>query len=388
MKNIYLLLLLCFYLQISEAQTTLIENFQFEGKLRTYRLLLPAHYEIESIRPLVIEFHGYSVTAEFDQNFSNWSSVADTANFLVAYPNGLTDNSGFQYWNVGWSWQPPSNDVGFVSALIDTIYARHNINRNKVYAAGISNGGFMSYILAAELSNKITAVASVSGGMARNVFDTIKPKRPVPTIEIHGTTDDIVPYLGNTGNFESINTDTLTWFWAKSNGCNLTPHITSLPDVSLSDGTTASLVEYTSGSNNTVSRLYRIIGGSHIDWPGAGSGNNMDFNANVEMWKFFNHYQLSDFYTGLAETDKKSLFSFAVFPQPASNSVTLSLNKPSNHSLLKIAIVNNAGQNVRNYVVKAVSSCVELNISDLPKGFYVVKVNDGLHQYACKLLKD
>ncbi|MEO6166113.1 MAG: PHB depolymerase family esterase, partial [Chitinophagales bacterium] len=217
LRPFLLILILLLTAGLASAQTTLTETFTYDGHLRSYNIYLPANYVSNSVRPLIIHFHGYSANASLDQNLTQWMPVADTAGFLVAYPNGLTDNLGNQYWNVGWPWLPNTDDVAFVSVLIDTLHSRYNIDMNSVYATGFSAGGFMSHLLAAKLSTRITACASVSGGMAPGVFDTIVPQRPVPIIEMHGTADGLVPYDGNTGQFASVNTDSLIHFWAVNN---------------------------------------------------------------------------------------------------------------------------------------------------------------------------
>ncbi len=249
--------------------------------------------------------------------------VADTAGFLVVYPNGLKDSNNNQYWNVGWSWLPNTNDVGFVATLIDTIYSRYNINRAKVYAAGLSNGGFMSYVLGARLSNKIAAVASVSGGIAPTVFDTLAPARPIPTLEMHGTQDVLVPHNGGNGQFPSVHTDSVFYFWGNNNLCNLVIDTTTLANPNMSDGSSIQLYEFIDESCEFNSRLYRIIGGVHLDWPGPSSGANMDINAGVVIWNFFNQFELNDI-TAVADPDSIHTPFISVFPQPAVSQVTIS----------------------------------------------------------------
>ncbi len=114
------------------------------------------------------------------------TQVADTAGIVVVYPNGIDET-----WNV--SSTTGTDDVGFISALIDTVDYQYSIDLNRVFATGMSMGGFMSYRLACELSERIAAIASVTGLQA---FYPCNPNRPVPILQFHGTADPVVPYAG------------------------------------------------------------------------------------------------------------------------------------------------------------------------------------------------
>lgn len=384
----YILMALFAFASISlNAQTTVSETFLYQGQSRHYLLYLPANYVSNSVNPLIIHFHGYSSTSTIDMNFTQWMPVADTAGFLVVYPDGLTDDSGYQYWNVGWPWEPNTDDVSFVSALIDTIHARYNTDQNRVYASGFSNGGFMCYMVAAALSNKITAIGSVSGGMTPAIFDTVTPSRAVPTIEVHGTSDVLVPYHGSNSDFASVNTDTMVHFWAENNMCALIADSSALPDLDTNDGTTVQQLIYSGGTNNAMSELYRIIGGEHLDWPGAGAGNNGDFSACAVFWNFFNGYTLSDF-IGIEslETTKNS---FTVFPLPASDHVTISLQHvPTSSRQLSITVFSTLGKPVLKYYLNGHPTQFQLDLKDLSPGFYLVQLDDGKTCMAGNLIKN
>ena len=138
--------------------------------------------------PLVIYLHGYGWTAEQDMNYTRLYEVADTTGYIVVYP------SGAPYWNSGISDNPDLatsdvDDVGFINALIDTLSAQYSIDFERVYACGYSNGGFMSYKLACQLSNRIAAIASVGGVMPNSLMKNCNPLRTMPILEIHGTND-------------------------------------------------------------------------------------------------------------------------------------------------------------------------------------------------------
>ena len=91
--------------------------------------------------------------------------VADTAGFIVAYPDGLIDGTGNRYWNIGWSFLPNTDDVAYLSVLIDTLVKNYSIDPNNVFASGLSMGGFMCHKVACEFPNKVAAIADISGSI-------------------------------------------------------------------------------------------------------------------------------------------------------------------------------------------------------------------------------
>lgn len=218
-------------------------------------------------------------------HFSGFNAVADTGRFAVVYPQGL-DNA----WNVGLIPAATADDAGFLSALTDTLHARYSIDRRRVYACGLSNGGFMSYRLACELPGRIAAIASVAGTMTPTALKACMPAEPIPVMHMHGTEDHIVPYAGDAG---KIAVDTLMTFWKRINGCSAEPQISRLPDRA---GEGSYVVKYfwTSPGQSAPVVLLKIGGGGHT-WPGSvgktGSGNtNRDINASREIWNFVRQF--------------------------------------------------------------------------------------------------
>ena len=252
--------------------------------MRHYNLYLPKNFITGSSRPLIIHLHGYGLNAALEQSYTNYMPIADTAGFLVVYPQGLMDANQKQYWNAGIPVLPTTpDDVAFISDLIDALHIRNNIDRSHVYASGLSNGGYMCYQLAWKLSNKIAAIASVSGSMAPLEFAKCKPVNEVPVMEIHGTADNVIPYTKSPG---TTDIDTLLSFWVLADHCIPLPGITNMPDVDPSDRTTVIHYQWSAELKNTSCELYKIIGGAHVNWPGAGFGNNGDFSASSAIWNF------------------------------------------------------------------------------------------------------
>ncbi|MEL6972721.1 MAG: PHB depolymerase family esterase, partial [Bacteroidota bacterium] len=148
----------------SYGQQIINSSIQFDDLERTYLLYVPPSYTGDESVPLVLNFHGYTSNSGEQFFYSDFRAVADLNNFLVVHPQGTQDSEGNTHWNVGWGGSTV-DDVGFTAALIDSLAAEYNINPERIYSTGMSNGGFMSYQLACELSDRIAAIASVTGTM-------------------------------------------------------------------------------------------------------------------------------------------------------------------------------------------------------------------------------
>ncbi|MBK9457533.1 MAG: hypothetical protein IPO24_19130 [Bacteroidetes bacterium] len=132
---------------------------------------------------------------------------------------------GIRYWNIFGAPGTGVDDVAFLSALIDSLDAEYNIDLNRVYSTGMSNGGFMSHALACELSNRIAAIASVTGSIDKDRMPFCDPQHNTPVMQIHGTADETVPYDGN---FEFLPVDSVVSYWVKQNHCDATPEFTEV----------------------------------------------------------------------------------------------------------------------------------------------------------------
>src|SRR3989338_7551505 len=153
-----------------------VKSISVNGVERRYLLHLPLSYEQSSGKlPLVLFFHGGKSKGEGMDRLTGFNTEADRNNFVIVYPKGIDER-----WNDGrGSELATADDVGFVRALIDQLVQDYRIDPTRVYATGISNGGILSHRLACELSDKITAIASVAGTLPTNVAQNCRPSRPV-----------------------------------------------------------------------------------------------------------------------------------------------------------------------------------------------------------------
>jgi len=257
---------------------------------REYVLFIPASYTGLEPVPLVFNFHGYTGTAAGHMERGDFRDLAAAAGFLLVHPQGAKDIEGKTHFNVvGHGPGSEIDDVGFTTALLSALATDYNIDQTRVYATGMSNGGFMSYLLACEMSGQFAAVASVAATMADALIAGANPAEPVPVLESHGTADSVVPYEG-TAELSSI--DEVLQYWAGHNNCNPTPTTTALPDLNTSDGSTVEHIVYGQGDYGVTVELYRIIGGGHT-WPSGGyalGAVNRDIDAAEKIWEFFARY--------------------------------------------------------------------------------------------------
>lgn len=292
MPKSFLLFLYLITLDHLNAQTTISGSFLHGGITRTYSFYVPASYVPGNPVPLVFGLHGTSSSGAQFAQYRDFRPIADTANFIMVHPDGSTF-LGIRFWNYGNVMGSTVDDVGFLEALIDTISASYSINPNRIYCTGMSNGNFMSYYLACR-SNRFAAVGGVTGSMSVDMYNSCVPVRPTPTIHIHGTADPTNPYTG-TSTMKAI--EEVTRFWVMQNNCDTVPVITAVPNINTTDGATADRFLFSNGFNNHTIELFKVYGGEHT-WPGSPMPLSsdvicMDFDARVEIWRFFSQYEIS-----------------------------------------------------------------------------------------------
>jgi polyhydroxybutyrate depolymerase len=259
------------------------------GEKRTYLLYVPPGYDPAKPVPLVVNIHGFAQWPRNQMQVSGWNEVADQFNFIVVYPKGR----GFplRWTNNGQA--GTDEDIRFFSDLFDKLSAEYNINPQRIYVSGLSNGGGMSFALACRLSDRIAAFGSVAGAYALPWSDC-NPSRLVPAIIFHGTADPIVPFTGGAESHAGLILPDITqWVsrLAQKNGCNPAP--TELP----AQGEVRE-VKYTVCAQGADVDFYIIDGGGH-SWPGGGylpawivGHTTQDINATRVMWDFFQQHPL------------------------------------------------------------------------------------------------
>ena len=169
---------------------------------RTYILKIPSKYSASSPTPLLLALHSRSTNAKAIFDDSRILTWAEDMNFIVAGLNGAVYESASS-WNAGNCCTNATtyeeNDLLFASTVIDFVASQYSVDKSRVWAMGHSNGGMMAYRLACDLSEKITAIAVVTGAL---MDPTCSPTKPVSILHIHGNLDPTVPFHGG-GKFET-----------------------------------------------------------------------------------------------------------------------------------------------------------------------------------------
>ncbi|UCE06729.1 MAG: hypothetical protein JSW07_01425, partial [bacterium] len=272
-------------------------SFEFEGKMRDYVVFLPQNYDGVSNMPLVLNLHGNypGFDGKWQMEWTLMNTVADTAGFIVVYPTGIFQDGTNGCWYFGVT--DPTNGVGFITALLDTLNILYRINNDQIYACGHSGGGAMSSKLACELNHRIAAIANEGGGITSGIAEKVNIKRPMPFLSIHGTADRNNPYNTGVPNYNLLSAEEVVSFWIDHNVCS-NPDTSEIPDINPSDGCTVEKITYTNTGANTKVVFYKVINGGHT-WPGSAydipsvGNTNRDISASEEIWNFFKHYELS-----------------------------------------------------------------------------------------------
>ncbi|HEY6558036.1 MAG TPA: PHB depolymerase family esterase [Polyangiaceae bacterium] len=268
-----------------------------QGVTRQYKVHVPPSYNPQVPMPVVFCFHGLSQNAVmFCVNGAGLHTKADAANFILVMPNGNANR-----WNAGGccAGTPALDEVAFVRAIFRELGTHLNVNLDRVYATGLSNGGFMSYRLGCEAADIFAAVAPGAGGLLSNQigwgnaasdFAVCNPSEPVSVLDLHGTADGIVPF--------SLQAQSLN-LMAQENGCGTTTARAADP-ASAGDTTCVSYTGCPSGIEVTGCS---VQGGGHVwfgsDSCGTGAGpigctfvgaNSNTLKNTDEIWDFFSRH--------------------------------------------------------------------------------------------------
>jgi polyhydroxybutyrate depolymerase len=272
-------------------------GLMIDGKKRSYLLHIPKNYDPKKPAPVVLALHGAMMNGPLMAQFCGLSEKADKEGFMVVYPNG-TGSGPFLFWNAGGRLGQLAagmpDDVAFISKLLDDLGTVVKVDSKRVYACGMSNGAMMCYRLAAELSDRIAAIAPVAGTIA---IEESKPKRPVSVIHFHGTKDKLVPFARPSGRPRSLlkDADESVQTWVKLDGCDEKPKTDTLSK----DGNDMKVTRQTYGGGKDGDEVVLIVieGGGHT-WPGMTpmvdfiGKSTMSISANDLIWEFFQKHTL------------------------------------------------------------------------------------------------
>lgn len=351
---------------IAQSDSILVGALQ-----RTYTVRLPSVYDGSTALPLVVAMHGGFGSGLQLETQSLVSDKAEQEGFIVVYPDGVASPLNIRTWNAGgccgYAMNNNVDDVGFIDALLDTLIAELAIDTLRIYATGMSNGGFMSYRLACELSERLAAIAPVSASMT---IDVCQPARSVPVIGIHSYLDESVPYLGGIGNGVSNHynspQDSVQTAFALHANCAV------LNDTVL-DNTDLTVVRWHQCDCQQEVLLYMTHDGGH-SWPGGaqtgvGDPPSQVVNANDLMWDFFQQHTLACSTLGVAPVAAAQ--GPSLHPQPATDAVTI-----TGAGITAVRVFDLSGREV--FVARtAPANTLVVDLAALRAGRYTVRVSDG-----------
>lgn len=297
------MLLLCctamFACLTAAAQKNIEASLSVGEQQRDYIIHLPAGYSTAKKYPLVLVFHGGGGNYRQMQRYMKMDEIADREAFIAVYPNGVN-----KQWNDGREFKESiaaNDDVLFIQRLLDSMQKNYAVDTKRLFATGISNGGFFSFYLAAKLSDRLLAVAPVCATIPEKVFPAYYPANPVSLLLINGTADPLVPYNGGsvgsrfTGSRgDCVSTDSTIQRFIQVNKTTTQPVVTELPDKDKRDNCKAIQYLYSNGIAQSRVCLVKIVGGGHT-LPGSGQylpkfliGKLCnDFEGNEMIWQFF-----------------------------------------------------------------------------------------------------
>lgn len=260
------------------------DRIMLGGNARTYHVHVPPSYDRAHPMPLFMVFHGLHITGQIMIYLTDFNSYADKNKFIVVYPDGL----GRRWCESG---ADANDDVAFINAMINKLSGMVNIDQRRIYAIGISNGGYFSERLACELGNRIAAIAIVGASMMSRVANSCNLNHRMPAMFFIGTADPLVPQeddehnaelgkLGDAVGLSGLGSLSVPYakigglmtaneavdFWCRHNQCSSNPYTNVEADKDPRDG--CKVTRYTYGSYGSEVVYYLIQGGGHT-WPGA-----------------------------------------------------------------------------------------------------------------------
>ena len=253
------------------------QSIVHDGVNREYVLYIPNSYDGTSSVPLMLNFHGFGGSASDYMQEADMRSLAEADTFILIYPQGSCLD-GLSHWNAcptGGDNKSTADDFGFVEAIINEISSQYNVDMERIYAAGYSNGGMMAYGLANYKSDLVAAVASVSGVMLECTGST---SHPMPVVHLHGSSDGVLPYNGSS-DWSSVQS-TLD-YWINFNNTVLTPTVSS-------DNNIEHYV-YDQGDSLVSVEHYKYIGGNHVWFSASYHGKD----ASELVWDFVSRYDIN-----------------------------------------------------------------------------------------------
>ena len=272
---------------------------------RSYRYYVPSTYDEAEAIPLVLVLHGRPDNGLGIAYITDMNPVAERESFVALYPDGIDFGWNYFYrYNVANVDETGAvNDTQFFRDLIADVSQDVNIDPNRVYVTGFSNGGFMTQLLACEAQDLFAAFAPVGSTLFPGLpgICRVEGAEPVPILFMHGTDDVSIPWTGSRQQgldaYISFPVPQTLGFWATHNGCDLEAEWEELPTLGDSPGTKVIRNDFPNCAPGSELTLYIIDGGGH-NWPGVpgvigpliAGRVNQDIHGSQVVWDFFKEH--------------------------------------------------------------------------------------------------
>lgn len=250
-----------------QAGTTKKFTIETNGVDRSFLVHLPSDFRPTQYYPALMFFPGKGSNAIGGEQSTNLNSLPG----ILIYPEPTVGHDFMYSWQ-GAPYSSGADDVAFVSDILDKVEAQLCVQRSRVYAAGLSNGGGMVSLLSCRLSDRFAAFGIVAGAMYYPE-GSCKPSHPTPILSVHGDNDGTVPYFGSTQRrLPAI--DSWIAMRARDNGCDQHPQVT------FNLATTIST--WQNCKNNATVKNLRVHNAGHV-WAA---------DAPATLWQFFSAHSL------------------------------------------------------------------------------------------------
>ncbi len=271
-------------------------NLTVDGNARSFVIYLPTGYNNQGKMPMIFINHGGQGNPTSMIQVADFRPLADRDKVILVYPAGYMNT-----WNEG---RPTTanqlgiDDVNFFREMCNYMVVNYAVENRKIYATGISSGGFMASRLGCELSDRIAAIAVDVASFEEGIYNNCNPNNPVPAMYIQGTSDPFVPINGGNiggGGIAVSHIQAITK-WVSKNNCQTTSITTNLPDIAI-DGTTIIEKKYTGGTNGSEVVSLVVNNGGHT-WPQGWQylpettigKTTQDINGCEVIWAFFKKF--------------------------------------------------------------------------------------------------
>ena len=339
-----------------------IQHFTWQGKQREYLITTPADHE--GSLPVLFFLHGLGDNITVcDQEF-NFAQLAEDFGWAIVVPQALTQGIFGTMWNAGLL-SSSIDDAGFLLALLDSLTVEYQLDPDSVFFTGFSMGGFMTYRMAIEHGDRITACAPVSGLVS--TADAAKtPVTPVRILHIHGTNDNIVGYNGvSYGSTLGLGVDAILDYWQNANDCNGEFAIDTLPNLKI-DG--LRFIRYTYHCDTDL-QLLKVVGGTH------------KWYHNADLYDVAYEDIIYEFFTGHnapSRTPTREKAHIVIYPNPTTGIFNVQLFECDSPTI-DIRVYDMYGKLVNVVKTMCTSSLqtVPIDLSCHPSGVYFVYEQSG-----------